>query len=1176
MSSVKWTEDQEKAINTRNTELLLSAAAGSGKTAVLVERIVSLITDKENPVSPEELVVLTFSRAAAAEMKQRLIKRMIQEEKHEKSVFLRNQRRLLNHAQISTVHVFCKNIISDNFFSLGISPDFRVADEKESSVIFEDSLTKAIEENYEKGDKDFFELVDLISEGRDDRLLRKTLSALYKNIRSYPFYLEWMKERLMDFDFGGEIGKSVWGKVIFSEAENKVKYALGLLNFAEEIAKSDGKVYEKYSGILGDEIHQAEKLNKICEERNWNDMREALDRISFARMPAIKKCENPVAKERAKELRDSAKNELQNLRDAEYFCSSEDFLRDNAYIKKLMSLIFSLIKDVDRIFSEEKARKKILDFSDLEHYALKLLVTYGENGYETTDYAKFLSQKYKEILVDEYQDTNLIQEMIFKSISDGGKRMFMVGDIKQSIYGFRQARPELFLEKKNLFKNLEAGEEQKKAKIVLSKNFRSCKEVTEGINFIFKLIMSEKSGGIDYGEEDSLIYNENGKFAMADRGCEFVVLDTKSMSGDDFVARENEASYVAERIKEMLESGCKVTDKEGERPLRCSDIAVLMRSVKGKADIYQSVFKKAGLSVIYSGENEFLDSFEISAVMSLLKAIDNPLLDNELFAALMSPMFGFTADEMAEISVNNKDKPLYLRLSDKKDEMPKCKKALEIMEELKRNSVSMSVCDLLIKIYNITSFETLVRVMPGGKVRSMNLKLLTQYAQESDDAGMGLGGFISFVNKLSESDRDFPSAQVSSETQDAVKIMSIHASKGLEFPVVFLVDTASKFNKMDLRENTVLHPKMGFASKRRDMKLGVKFNTVHYDAVNLEKKNDLLSEEMRVLYVALTRAKEKLIITASVSNPETLVKKLNVPLKNKKIPDGLILSRECYADWILSALLHHEYGLNLCAVGETEQIDTLDNEGPFQIRILQDRTEIKEEEINENEESSACEDMLEILRDRVNFVYEDEAMTETPTKFAISSIGRESDISKAFEKRPKFIQEKELTGAEKGNALHKFMQFADYSNLKHDIKGEIERLLEKDFISQKEAEVLNVYKIRKFAESSLFKRIMSADKVYREYDFLAEVGNDVLGEYTDLVKGDCKVTVQGIADCIIIENGSALVIDYKTDFAKSEEELIEKYKTQLLLYKKLLSDSLGCEVKESVIYSFFLDKEIFL
>ena len=1176
MSSVKWTEDQEKAINTRNTELLLSAAAGSGKTAVLVERIVSLITDKDNPVSPDELVVLTFSRAAAAEMKQRLIKRMIQEEKHEKSVFLRNQRRLLNHAQISTVHVFCKNIISENFFSLDISPDFRVADEKESGVIFEESLTKAIEENYENGDKDFFELVDLISEGRDDRLLRKTMATLYKNIRSYPFYLKWMEERLMDFDFGGEIGKSVWGKVIFDEAENKVKYALGLLKFARETSLCDGKVYEKYSGVLSDEINQAENLSRICEERNWNAMKEALDRISFARMPTIKKCGNIDIKDRAKSLRDSAKTELQNLRNSEYFCSSEDFLRDNEYIKKLMTLIFSLIKDIDRIFAEEKAKRKLLDFSDLEHYALKLLVKYSENGYETTDYAKFLSQKYKEILVDEYQDTNLIQEMIFKSISDGGKKMFMVGDIKQSIYGFRQARPELFLEKKNIFKNLEEGKKQKKAKIVLSKNFRSCKEVTKGINFIFKLIMSEKSGGIEYGEEDSLIYNENGKFAMEDRGCEFVLLDTKSMSEEDFTARENEASYVAERIKEMIKSGCMVTDKDGERPLRCSDIAVLMRSVKGKADIYQSIFKKAGLSVIYSGENEFLDSFEISAVMSLLRAIDNPLLDNELFSALMSPLFGFTADEMAELSVNNKDKPLYLRLQDKKDNMHKCRKTLEIFDELKRSSVSMSVCDLLIKIYNITSFETLVRVMPGGKVRSMNLKLLTQYAQEADEAGMGLGGFISFVNKLSESDRDFPSAQVSSEAQDAVKIMSIHASKGLEFPVVFLVDTATKFNKTDLRENTVLHPKLGFASKRRDMKLGVKFNTVHYDAVNLEKKNDLLSEEMRVLYVALTRAKEKLIITASVSNPETLIKKLNVPLINKKIPDGLILSRESYADWIISALLHHEYGLNLCAAGESEQIDVLSDEGRFKINILQEKSEIGEEEICEDEENEVSEEIIEMLRKRSEFVYKDYEMTETPTKFAISSIGRGGDINAAFEKRPKFIQEKELTGAEKGNALHKFMQFADYANLTNNIVGEIERLVEKDFISKKEANALNTNKIKKFVDSPLFHRVMSAEKIYREYDFLAEVGNDVLGEYTDLVKGDCKVTVQGIADCIIIENGIASVIDYKTDYVKSDEELIEKYKIQLLLYKKLLSESLGCEVKESIIYSFCLDKEIIL
>ncbi|MEG3007101.1 MAG: helicase-exonuclease AddAB subunit AddA [Oscillospiraceae bacterium] len=1175
MSKMQWTAQQEDAIKTRDKTLLLSAAAGSGKTAVLVERIAGLLLDKERPIGADELVVVTFSNAAAAEMKQRLVKRLFNEEKENPSnQMLKQQLRLLKQAKISTVHAFCYDLIRENFFELGLPADIHIADEREMQILFQESLSRAIEQNYDKNNEDFFNLVDMLSVGRDDKKLRETVETLYKFIRSYPFYTSWLDKRLKDFDNVDSPENSVWGEIIIEYAESIFKYAVQILQGAIAIANNDSYVMEKYNPLLQEELSQAQNLVLLAKEKNWEGIYESLSELRFSTLPRIPKEANPEIKNLAQAQRNLTKKVLTDIAKKNLFCEAEDFLSDNTYMKGLIAGIFSLTKDLDNQFSKDKLERKLLDFSDLEHFALKLLVSEKNDDYKFSNLAKTLSQTYKEVLVDEYQDTNMIQDLIFKAVSDEGKNLFMVGDVKQSIYGFRQAMPEIFLNKKQTFKLLSDNADT--AKIILSKNFRSRKEVTDGINFIFKQIMSEEVGGLDYGEEEQLVVGALYPEAN-DRGCELAVIDLGSIDEEDLSSREIEANYIADRIKQLIDSGYEVLGKNGMRKIEPYDIAILLRSANNKAPIYQNALKKIGLDGDYSPDSGFLSSIEVSCVISLLKAIDNPLLDIDLFGAMMSPLFDFSADDMAKLSAKRTDKPLFLRLMENYPHSEKAKNFLELFSELRAFSATTNTAELIYKIYDMTGFETIVRVMKNGKTKSLNLKLLADYAAEFDANGYkGLSAFVRFINKLDESGGDLSPAIISETGDNSIKIMSIHRSKGLEFPVVFLADSSKKFNTTDLRATSMLHSKLGFASMRRDNELGIQYKTTHLNAVSIQSEKDLLSEEMRVLYVALTRAKEKLIIVASISNLANNVKGLNIPINSdKKLPSGLVKSKMSYSSWIISALLHHEYATPLLNIGETEALGTIENCGKFQITI-ETNLQKNQEKLLENKENELLpsEETVSIFKEREKFVYPFEAETKTPTKLAISSIGKEENFADKFSMRPKFLREEQMTGAEKGSATHKFMQFARYEKLADDMENELERLVEFEFLSREEADNVDTKKIKILSQSKLFERIMCADKVLREYSFLAEVSEKELAQYTDKIKENAVVAVQGIADCIIIENGKATVIDYKTDFAKAEDELISKYATQLNLYKLLLKESLNCEVSQSIIYSFSLGREI--
>lgn len=1175
MSAIKWNENQLKAINARDKSLILSAAAGSGKTAVLVERIASLLLDKDNPVGADELIVVTYSNAAAAEMKQRLSQRLMEEKiTNPNNKLLKRQITLLKQAKISTVHAFCNDLIKDNFFRLNLPSDIHIADEQEKNILFEDSLNKAIENNYNKNDSSFLEIVDMLSVGRDDRKLKDTIKKLYTFIRSYPFYINWLDERLNDFNHSQKSGETIWGKIILNYAKDIFNYSLSILEGAEKIAASDEAVKDKYSVIIFEEKNQLKALIKLAEALDWNGVYDSLSTISFNKLPIMsKKIEFDIQiKEAAQEQRNLAKKVLLDFVKKDIFCSEENFYIDNEYMKKLFNGIVSLIKDLDIQFANDKLEKRVMDFSDLEHFTLKLLVKEENGEFIPTDMAQSLSEKYKEVLVDEYQDTNAIQDLIFKSVSDNGKHLFMVGDVKQSIYGFRQAMPEIFLSKKKSYPSLD--DNKSKAKIILANNYRSRKEITDGINFIFRLLMSEEVGGLNYGGEDELY--AGAKYPEADdRGCELDLIELQNYDEEDLSSSEIEADYIAKRIKNMIDSGYEITDKSLTRKLKLSDVAILLRATKDKAVIYQEALKRVGLDSNFSDDRGFLSSIEIRSVMSLLKALDNPLLDVELFSAMMSPLFEFSAEELAEVSAKNTNKPLYVRLLEKCETNSKVKIFINDFQKLRIFASSSSTNDLIYKIYDLTEYETKVRMMQKGKIKSLNLKLLADYASDFDNNGYkGLNSFLHFIVKLEESGGDLAPANFKEKSDESVEIMSIHSSKGLEFPIVFLADCGKRFNKMDLMETTIINSKLGFAAYRTDNDLGVRYKTVHYSAVQIQSEKDLLSEEVRLLYVAMTRAKEKLIITAALNNIAGKIKRLNVPINTGKLPFGFVKSQNSYSDWIISAILHHHSSSVLLSYAGVINLGNIEDSGIFDVNIVDEyNIENNNENVIAMEKASPSATITNILINRKEFIYHYKEQTLTPTKLAISAIGKDEKFSYKFSKRPKFLFDVKMTAAEKGNTTHKFMQFAKYENL-NNIEAEIKRLVDNEFLSKEEAENVDVKKVQKFTQSDLFKRMLCADKIYREYDFLAEVSGEEISEYTNSVKNDCFVTVQGIADCVIIEKEKATVIDYKTDFVKTLDELKEKYNIQLNLYKKLLSESLGCEISQAIIYSFHLGKEI--
>lgn len=1174
MAIQKWTENQQAAIKARSCSLLVSAAAGSGKTASLVQRVIERITDKNNPIDADRLLVVTYTRAAANEMRERIVARLdelINENAYDSA--LRRQLILLEKANICTVHSFCSNLIRQNFYRLNISSDFKIADDAELSVIRNSSLNNVLDELYESGDKDFYALVEAFSSAHDDKLLQKTVIKLYGFLLSHPFPQKWLDEKSAMYSQNVPAAQTVWGKSIINYAVDAVEYCIMLNEKSLELAADDAVLYEKiskqllidkgYLGILKDKLHQA----------SWNDIARFIHSFENGRLSTPRGYANDMNKIKIASNRDVLKDVIKGLK--ELFAYSEESCSED--INELYPIVKSLFKTVKMFsdsFSKTKQEKGIADFSDLEHLTLRLLVQNGENGYSFTDIAYAVRESYDEVMVDEYQDVNEVQDIIFRAVSRDERNLFVVGDVKQSIYRFRQAMPEIFLRKKSSMQLYSDGVSGIPSKIILDKNFRSRKGIIDSVNFVFSRLMSEKAGDMEYTKEEQLVAGA----VFPDKNDPDTELHILSLpNGEDM--NITEAHHIADIILSMVNTYM-ISEGNSLRPATFGDFCILLRNANRHAPVFVKELGLLGIPAVSDSTESFLTTYEISVMLSMLNVLDNPIQDIPLLSLMMCPIYGFTPDEMTAIRLNCKNEKLYFAVKKAaRNGDAHCCDFLNELDDL-RQTAAVSPSDVLINnIYEKTGFTSIVQSMKNGNARLNNLRLLQEYAKNYEASGYkGLSGFIGFINRLSAQGGDLPSAGDSKKANlNAVRIMSIHKSKGLEFPICIVANMSRKINS-DKSNDVLLHADLGLGIKRRDLKLMCRYNTMPRQAVALEIERDEKSEELRVLYVAMTRAKEKLIMLSSVKNAEKYITDLAAGLTDTdKLSPYTVLNAKSMSDWIvLCALLHKSGGILREAAGNPIYVPPSDD-SLWNIKIYDtgeasseidtvEYTEAHDESIPENSE------FFNTVKSRLSKDYKFSALSKLPVKVAASVLAaEEGDVEHFMSNRPAFMRESGMTPAERGTALHSFMQYADFKNAAASFENELQRLKESKFLTELECNAINRTHAEAFLKSSLMERINTSGKLYREFRFTTKIdAGRINKELTEPFNKE-PVILQGAIDLAFEENGHIIIVDYKTDNVKTMEQLKKRYTTQLLLYKEAMEQCTGLKVKECILYSFKLD-----
>ena len=937
-NEVKWTEEQKQAIYEKGSNILVAAAAGSGKTAVLVERIINKIINEN--IDIDKLLVVTFTNAAASEMRERVLnaiyKKIDEEPENEK---LQKQIILLNRASICTIDSFCLDVVKNNFFEIDIGQNFRIGDTTEIEILKQDVLEDLFEEKYEAEDEDFTKLINTYTSYKDDTPLKELILKIYTYIQSNPFPEKWLKEKIEMFNLSEKLeedfSKTIWGELLLKQVREIVEDSeLKLEAERQNLAKYPE--LQKYFLIINDDIEQLQMLKINLD--SWNKAYEIASNIKFKTWATDKKI-TFEAKDDAKATRDMVKANLKKVTEKILIFNSKEANEDINDMYEVLKKLGNIIIEFGKMFEKRKKDKNIVDFSDVEHFALQILLK--EDG-TPSEIAKKYQKKYEEIAIDEYQDSNLVQEYILNSISRENN-IFMVGDVKQSIYKFRQARPDLFLEKYKTYQTKNNQKDGDNLKIQLFKNFRSRKEVLDFSNKIFTSIMSEELGELNYTEEEYLNLGANYEDTNQDLKAEIDILLTDDTDEEDLSAEQKasattstwketngeendseeeiervenielEAKFVANRIKELVENKFQIYDakKQEKRDIKYKDIVVLLRSTKDPAPIFEKEILNLGMPVFSDSSAEYLESIEIQTIMSLLKIIDNPLQEIPLVAVMRSMIGGFTDNDLVEIRLSDKYDNFYNTILKSKQSVSnplraKIDQFLNNLEIWRKEQEYLSLDELIWKIYNDTGYYNYVGLMTNGELRQANLKMLFERAKQCESISFkGLFNFINYIEKIKTSSKDMDSAKIIGENDDVIRIMSIHKSKGLEFPVVFLSGTGKQFNMQDLNNKILLHPEIGIGVKYIDYDMQIEYDTLSKQAMRNQIMLETLSEEMRVLYVALTRAKEKLIITGySTTDKQNGLH--DICDKYSELNSILLKKCKTYLDWMELVYIYNQ------------------------------------------------------------------------------------------------------------------------------------------------------------------------------------------------------------------------------------------------------------------------------
>ena len=1187
MGDIQLTPQQLGAVEDRGGSLLVSAAAGSGKTKVLVERVFAYLREEHCHI--DDFLIITFTRAAAAELRSKLAAELARRVAAEpENGHLRQQMFRVYQADIKTVDGFCASLLREHVHLLepvdgrSLTPDFRILDESECTLLKERALEQALEHFYqriEQGDEGCRLLAETLGFGRDDRGLALLVPEVHAKLQSHPYPEKWLAQAAEGWrELPQRLADSVYGRTIMDDTVRRALYWAGRLERAARDMEGCQPVFDAYADRFLEAAAQLREY-ETAAQKGWDEM-SRVD-VTFRKLGAVRGEENGDSKAAAKAVWDKCKAAVKKL-SAPYQTAESELLDDLRAIAPAMEALLELTADFDRRFQAEKVRRNAMDFSDQEHYAVRLLA--GEDG-TPTELGEQVSHRYREIMVDEYQDTNEVQNCIFRAVSRQGENIFAVGDVKQSIYRFRLAEPGIFLEKYRTYLDAEDAAPGQPRRRALSRNFRSRQEVLDAANFVFAAIMSREMGELDYTEEQYLHFGAAYYPDASERETEFHYLSVEDTPEQRFDRAEAEARFTARRIRQLLDGGFPVRGGDGElRPVEPEDIVILMRSPSARLAVFTAALEREGIPCDGGESEDFFSAMEIAVVLSLLEIVDNPRQDVPLIAVLRSPLVGMSANRLAEIRALQPEGDYYEALC--RDEGEDAQAFLSLLRELRHASREMAADKLLWYCYDRCRVEAIFGAMADGAQRQARLTALYDYVRRLVQSGRtGLFDCVSHLRRLLENG-DAP-AITAARASGGVRIMSVHKSKGLEFPVVVLADLNRSFNRQDLDRPVLVHPQLGVGAERVETERRIRYDTVSKSALALTLEREAKAEELRILYVAMTRAQEKLIMVCSRKNPEKHLREL-AALTELPVPPEAVSGANCPGDWLLLTLLNTFQASELHGFAGVRPSEL--TEAPTGVTVHLHRIGGEE---TEGAASPAEEDTGESPDTTpdtasLGFVYGHRAATVTPSKVTATQLkGRAIDEEiaegtlprrrESAPERPRFLQEKRgLTGAERGTAMHLVMQFLPLDTAAEPwaVAEVIDGLRRRRLLTPEQAAALDVPALVRFLASPLAERIRNAPRLWREYRFalLTDAGiydGDAAGE---------EMLLQGVADCVFETESGLAVVDFKTDRVQTAEvqRRAEVYRAQLDAYAGALSRILERPVTERILYFFACGEEISL
>ncbi|HET7580305.1 MAG TPA: helicase-exonuclease AddAB subunit AddA [Bacillales bacterium] len=1214
-----WSDAQWEAIAEGGQNMLVAAAAGSGKTAVLVERIINKIVDEE--VDVDHLLIATFTNAAAAEMKARIGKAL--EEvlaKDPASLHLRRQLSLLNRAHISTIHSFCMNVLRRYYYKIGLDPAFRVVDETEAELMREEVIEELFEDEYGKeGNEPFYELVDCYSGDRSDAALQTLVEKLYDFSRSHPNPEGWLDEMASGYRIpeDAQIDDLPWGRVLLEHVHMQLEGFQDMLNQADRLTYEPGGPVP-YQANFTEDREMLDQL-AVASQSSWQALYEAFQTMKFGRLKSVKGDEyDENLKEQAKQLRDEVKKQVTKIGEELFSRRPERYLANLRAMAPHVETLAGLVKAFGRRYQKAKMDKGLIDFDDSQHYCLEVLTDHDSGTGERllSDAALDYREQFHEVLVDEYQDTNFVQEAILQLITKG-ENLFMVGDVKQSVYRFRQAEPGLFLTKYKMYGKDRKGEG---LRIDLANNFRSRAEVLDGTNFLFRQLMNEKVGEIDYNEDAELKLGFTD-YPEAESDPELLLIDREEGSEEetataDLEAEQLEARLIAEKIQSLIQDRYEIYDKDQKRmrPITYRDIVILLRSAHSAAPTMLEEFKQRGIPAYAELSSGYFEAIEVEVMMSLLQIIDNPHQDIPLAGVLRSPIVGLNGEELSQIRLarpkGNYYEAMQAAIAQNNEELGRKLEAFfKRLQSWRTRARRGSLSDLIWQIYRVTGYYDFVGGMPGGRQRQANLRALYDRARQYENTSFrGLFRFLRFVERMRDRGSDFGAARALGEQEDVVRVMTIHKSKGLEYPVVFVAGLNKQFNFSDSRGKYMLHKELGFGTKYIDPKLRISYPTLSMLAMKRQSEMEMIAEEMRVFYVALTRAREKLYLIGTLKDAGKTIKKWAqyTEQPNWVLPDYARANAKRFMDWLGPALIRHRDGDGLREVIGVSQPSHDVAKDPSNWTMSMVSADDLEESVGEAQENrKEIEGALKAFRpvpfesnqrekvnERLSWTYGNPKATLHMSKQTVSEIKRQresltntdgSDIQyirkfrSPIAERPRFLQEKKLTSAERGTAMHAVMQHIDLTDTvtEKKLNETINRLVVHEIMTEEEATVVDLQPILGFFESEIGNRLLLAPRVEREVPFSLALSAEEA--YADWEANEETVLVQGVIDCLMEENDGLVLIDYKTDaiqgrfmngFEGAQPILADRYRVQLDMYARAIEHIWKKPLKEKYLYFF--------